>query len=578
MAHLRLHQSFHWRLIFLTLFFLVLLGAVAARIFSLAIVQHRDFVLAARRQHQLVKVLPPLRGGISAQDLAGRLVPLAIQKTFFTLVAVPKDVPDPAASAAALAGILGGDRAPIEAKLRKRDDPYEVIARKLGEGAAERIRTLGMAGLRLEEAQQRVYPQGTLAASVVGFVNSNEENGEEGAYGIERQFQSYLAGERGFFEGEKDAGGSWVALGRRILNPPLDGDGVVLTIDPNIQHRVEEELALALKKWGGESGVAIVLEPKTGRILALASHPTFDPNSYSREKDFSVFRMPAIDSQFELGSVFKPITMAAGIQEGVVTATTTYRDPGSVRVNGFTISNFDGRSHGVQTMTEVLEQSLNTGAMFVGERLGKERFLDAIRRFGFGEKTGIDFPGEVAGDISNLDEKRDVDFATASFGQGIAITPLQIASAIGAIANHGVLMRPYVVEKILTASGGAIEYHAQEVRRVVSPEAAETVSKMLVSVVRKGYDNRAGVPGYFVAAKTGTANIPRKDGRGYSDDVIHTFVGYAPAFDPKFLVLIQMNRPTGNRFAANTLAAPFHNLAEFILNYYQVPPDDRSAL
>ncbi len=577
MIHLRLHQSFHWRLIFLTIFFFIILAALTARVFSLSIVQHRDFVLAAKRQHQLVEVLPQRRGTIFAQDRLGRLQPLAIQKTFFTLVAIPKDVQDAGRASQELSAILKQDRPVLLIKLQKQGDPYEVLGRKLEEDAAAKIRALGIAGLQLEEDARRVYPQGPLAASIIGFVNYDEA-GEEGAYGIERQYQGYLKGERGFFEGEKDASGYWVALGQRILNPPLDGDSVVLSVDPNIQHRVEEELALLLKKWEGESGAALVLEPKTGRIIALASWPSFDPNNYSREKDFSVFRMPVIDSQFELGSVFKPITMAAGINEGVVTATTTYQDPGSVRINGFTISNFDGRSHGTQTMMQVLEQSLNTGAMFVGQRLGQERLLEAIRRFGFGERTGIDFPGEVPGDISNLDEKREVDYATATFGQGIAITPLQIASAVAAIANHGTLMRPYVVDKIITASGGTIEFKPKEVRQVVSRETAETVSKMLVSVVRNGYDNRAGVKGYFTAGKTGTANIPKKDGRGYSDEVIHTFVGYAPAFEPKFLMLIQMNRPKGNRFAANTLSGPFHNLAEFILNYYEVPPDDRSQL
>lgn len=577
MIYLRLHQSFHWRLIFLTVFFFTILVALTARIFSLAIISHRDFVLAAQRQHQLVQVLPQRRGTIFAEDRLGRLQPLAIQKTFFTLVAIPKNISDAGRTSEELSPILNQDRQVLLAKLQKKDDPYEVIGRKIDEETAARVRGLGTVGLQLEEDERRVYPQGPLAASLIGFVNFSEE-GEEGAYGIERQFQGYLKGERGFFEGEKDASGYWVALGRRILNPPLDGDSVVLSIDANIQHRVDEELAALLKKWEGESGAALVLEPKTGRIIALASWPSFDPNNYSREKDFSVFRMPVVDSQFELGSVFKPVTMAAGINEGVVTATTTYEDPGSVRVNGFTISNFDGRSHGAQTMTQVLEQSLNTGAMFVGQKLGKERFLQAIQRFGFGVKTGIDFPGEVTGDVSNLGEKRDVDYATAAFGQGIAVTPLQMASAIAAIANHGLLMRPYVVDKIITASGGTIEFKPKEVRQVVSLKTAETVSKMLVSVVRNGYDNRAGVKGYFVAGKTGTANIPRKDGRGYSDDVIHTFVGYAPAFDPKFLILIQMNRPKGNRFAANTLAGPFHNLAEFMLNYYEVPPDDRSAL
>lgn len=573
-VHLRLHQSFRWRLIILILFFLVLLAAVVLRAFSLAIVQHRHFALAAERQHHLLLALPSRRGAIFVQDKSGALHALAIQKSFFTVVAVPKEISDPEGVSSALASILPIPASELRLKLSKSQDPYEVVARKLDEAQANKIRTLNVPGLTVVGEMRRVYPQGELAASVLGFA-SYQDGEERGEYGVEKFYQTRLKGERGFFEGQKDAAGYWVALGKRILNPPVDGESIVLTIDNNIQFRVEQELEALREQWQAETALAVVLEPATGRILTLASYPTFDPNEYFRERDFSVFRLPAIDSQFELGSVFKPITMGAGIDTGVVTATTTYQDPGVLHLNGFTISNFDGRSHGVQTMTQVLEKSLNTGAIFVGQRLGKDRFRDAIRRFGFGEKTGIDFPSEVAGDISNLDQKRDVEYATAAFGQGIAVTPLQIASAIGAIANHGVLMRPYLVEKIIGANGAEELSRPQEVRRVITRDAAEVVSKMLVSVVRNGFDNRAGVRSYFVAAKTGTAQIPLKGGRGYSDEVIHTFVGYAPAFDPKFLILLQLNKPRGNRFAANTLTPAFHNLAEFMLHYYEIPPDER---
>jgi cell division protein FtsI/penicillin-binding protein 2 len=197
-----------------------------------------------------------------------------------------------------------------------------------------------------------------------------------------------------------------------------------------------------------------------------------------------------------------------------------------------------------------------------------------LEKFGFGAKTGVDLPGEVAGNISNLKNGRDIDYATASFGQGISVTPLQLAMAIGAIANQGKLMKPYVIEKIIDDSGGEIKKEPETKSEVIHKDIAETLTKMLVSVVRSGYDNRAGVKGYFVAGKTGTAQVPEKNGRGYSDKVTHTFVGYAPAFDPKFLILIQLNEPKGNRFAANTLTPTFHNLAEYILNYYEVPPDD----
>ncbi len=573
MVHLRLHQSFHSRLAILVLFFLVILAAILARVFSVAIVEHRAFVLAAERQHQFSEILPSRRGTIYAQDRAGVLAPLAIQKSFFTLIAAPKSITDPARASRLLAELVAVPESELLAKLSKPDDPYEILARKLDDSTAQNIRALAIEGVTVGEETRRVYPQGAFAASLLGFVSyaSNEEQGE---YGIEKQYQPHLKGERGFFSGERDAAGFWVAIGKRILDPPENGDSVVLTIDPNIQFRAEGVLGGLIETWGAESGSALVVEPATGRIRAVVSLPAFDPNEYSRVTDYSRFRAPVADSQFELGSVFKPITMAASLDAGVITPETTYQDPGTVAFRGYTISNFDLKSHGVQTMTQVLEKSLNTGAVFAAQRLGQARFLEYIKRFGFGVPTGVDLPGEVSGDIAHLNAGRDVDYATASFGQGIAVTPLQLAQAIGAIANRGMLMRPYVVEKIIDDAGNEELRKPQAAGQVIRPETAETLTKMLVSVVRNGFD-RGGVKGYFVAGKTGTAQIPKQDGRGYSDEFIHTIVGYAPAFDPKFLILLQLNKPQGNRFAANTLSPAFRELAEFILNYYEVPPDER---
>ena len=285
--------------------------------------------------------------------------------------------------------------------------------------------------------------------------------------------------------------------------------------------------------------------------------------------------MPVVDSQFELGSVFKPITMAAGLNEGVVKPDTTYFDIGSVKLGNSVIKNFDGKSNKTQTMTQVLEKSLNTGAVYVEQLLGQERFLEYVKRFGFGEKTGVDFPNEISGSIANLENGRDLEYATASFGQGIAVTPLQMALSLAAVANGGVMMRPYIVEKIIDDAGNERVFGPEKKGAVITKEAAESLTKMLVSTVRNGYENRAGVKGYFVAGKTGTAQIPLKDRRGYSQDVIHTFVGFAPAFRSKFLALLQLNRPQGNRFASNTMTPAFRDLAEFILNYYEVPPDEK---
>ena len=348
-----------------------------------------------------------------------------------------------------------------------------------------------------------------------------------------------------------------------------------MSIDYNIQRKIEILLASAREKWQADSGAILVLEPRTGKILAMAANPVFDPNEFSKEKNFSVFLNPLIESMYELGSVLKPVTMASGLQEKLVQPDTTYEDPGVIKVGGFTIKNFDGKSYKIQTMTQVLEKSLNTGAVYVAKLLGHERQLDYLKKFGFGQKTGIDLPGEVAGKISNLTAGREIDFVTAAFGQGIAVTPLQLAMALGAVANEGKMMKPYVVEKVVDDSGNEINKNPQVVKEVIFKETAEKLTKMLVSAVRNGLENRAGVKGYFVAGKTGTAQIPRRDGPGYSDKVIHSFVGYAPAFNPRFLVLLQLNEPKGNRFASNTLTPVFHDLAEYILNYYEVPPDEK---
>lgn len=556
--------------------FLVMSAAIMGRLFSLQILNHGEYTRLARKQRGFEEVLKPERGKIYFQDKNSNLILAAGNKEWKTIIADPRLIANSEETANNLSKILKINKDEIIKKIFKKEDPYEIIAKKIDDDIADQIKNLDLEGITLESERKRIYPLGRQASQILGFVSYGNEE-EEGQYGLEEFLDKDLRGEKGFFAGEKDTSGFWIALGKRILNPPKNGSSAVLTIDQNIQSKIELELETLKKKWGASGGHILVIDPKTGRILAEAVDPSFDPNEYSRVKNLSVFLNPAVESTFELGSVLKPITMAGGLDNGVITPETTYTDTGEVKIKGYTIKNFDGKAHGIQTMTQVLEQSLNTGAMYVGNLLGKERFKTNLEKFGFGEKTGIDLPGEVAGNISNLSNMRDIDYATASFGQGISVTPLQLAMAISAIANEGKLMKPYIIDKIIDESGAEVKTEPQVKREVIKKETAEMLTKMLVSVVRVGYDNRAGVKGYFVAGKTGTAQIPRSDGKGYSDKVIHSFVGYAPAFNPRFLILIQLNEPTGNRFAANTLPASFRNLAGYILNYYEIPPDEERS-
>ncbi|MBI3631127.1 MAG: penicillin-binding protein 2 [Candidatus Sungbacteria bacterium] len=566
--------SIQKRMRWVLFFFLSALGALDARLFLMTIVHHRDYVRLAVRQQGSSGEFVSERGSIFARDKDGNKIPLALDKTFQVLVASPNGVKDPAGEAGVIADYFHLDRNDIEAKLSKKNDPHEILERKVDPQEAAGFDVSRLPGIFFEDESRRVYPNGILASHVLGFVGVQSDV-QAGRYGLERMYDTDLAGRNGSWRDVKDAGGFWVALGRRIINPPQSGASLVLTLDYNIQRKAQELLHALREKWGAPSGAVLVLDPKSGKILADAGDPAFDPNAFSREKDFGVFLNPTVEATYEFGSVIKPITMAAGIEEGLVTPDATYTDTGALHYGSYTIRNFDGNAYGVQTMTQVLEKSLNTGAVYVARLLGHDRQLAFLKKFGFGEKTGVDMLGEVAGNISNLNSGRDIDFATASFGQGISATPLQMARAIAAIANGGTLMRPYIVEKVIDDSGNQNVHGPQMERTVISSSTAETLTKMLVSAVRSGFETRAGLKGYFVAGKTGTAQIPKAGGRGYSDAVIHTFVGYAPAFHPRFLILLQLNEPRGNRFAANTLTPAFHDLAEFILNYYEVPPDEK---
>jgi cell division protein FtsI/penicillin-binding protein 2 len=335
----------------------------------------------------------------------------------------------------------------------------------------------------------------------------------------------------------------------------------VLTLDPNIQIEAERILVSAVERHAATGGSVIVQDPVTGKILAMASAPAFDPNAY-QESPIDTFLNPAVQEIYEPGSVFKVITMAAGIDAGKITPHTTFYDEGVLTVSGRKIQNWDRQAHGLVTMTTVIEKSLNTGAAFVERQTGHAMFREYLRKFGFDEKTGIDLPGELAGDLRRLSPNAPaVAYATASFGQGVAVTALQMVNAISAIANGGLLMHPYVLA----------ELGPREVRRVISPDTAQAVTRMMVSAVDRA--EVAKIEGFAFAGKTGTAQVPDFERGGYSDEVIHTYVGFGPATHPRFVVLIKLDKPAGAPLAGTTVVPAFRDLAQFLVNYYHIAPD-----
>ncbi len=316
-----------------------------------------------------------------------------------------------------------------------------------------------------------------------------------------------------------------------------------------------------------------MLEPKTGKILAMASVPQFNPNEYGKTEDIGLFMNPLVSLPYESGSVMKPITMAIGIEEGKVHPGTEFVDTGVVSEAGYNIQNAEGKVYGRSTMTKVLEESINTGVMYVERLVGHSAFRDRLRSFGFGSKTGIRLPAEHAGNLRNLDNlKSTIQFLTASFGQGVTVTPLQLAAAYGALANDGILMKPQIVDRIIDRDGKARPIEPEEVRRVLSQETSKEMGEMLRSVVVNGHGKRADVPGYLVGGKTGTAQVAKTGSKGYDENItIGSFVGYAPINDPRFVVVVKFDNPRDVQWAESSAAPTFGAIMRFLLSYAKVP-------
>jgi cell division protein FtsI/penicillin-binding protein 2 len=443
-------------------------------------------------------------------------------------------------------------------QIRDPERRYALLATEVPPETGEAIAALSLRGIYLEPQPRRWYPNGPLAGHMLGFVN--REN--VAVYGVEAYYDEELRGRKGsqFSDG----------LEYRLI-PPRDGYDVVLTIDRAVQSMVEERLAAAVARYEATGGDVVVVDPRTGAILAMASYPPFDPNEYASTPP-ERWANPAIAIVHEPGSVVKVLTMAAGLQAGVVTPESTYEDVGTIEYGGIQISNWDRKSHGVTSMTRLLQLSLNVGAVHIADALGRERFYDFMRKFGFGEPTGIDLAGEVGGILRTPDDPGwyPADLATNSFGQGVAVTPLQITMAVAALANGGVLMRPYVVDRIVDGEVVIRKARPQPVRRVVSEAVADAVSEMMVAVV-EGRVTNAMVPGYTVAGKTATAQIPTPDGYE-KHGTIASFVGFVPADEPRFVMLVKIDRP--NRPRGSESAAPaFAEIAAELVRLLDIPPD-----
>ncbi len=472
---------------------------------------------------------------------------LAINKNFPYVFVSPLKIEDFEKTAETLSGILNLDKELIIETIQQ-DNLFVPLKDKLTGEEVNNIEKVNLPGVYLNEERGRYYPKEDLASQVVGFLSAEGE----GQYGLEEYYDSTLrAGEM--------------------------GTDLVLTIDYNIQFESEKLLKAAKENLKIESGQIIVMEPSTGKIVALASFPSFDPNQYEEyaEKGYlDIFQNAATQKFFEPGSVFKPVTMAAALNEEKITPQTTYIDEGILKIDGWPIRNYDNRTYGEMTMTGVLEKSINTGAVFAQRQVGGETFLEYLDKLGIFSLTGIDLP-ESYSDNKEVKNGRDINFATASFGQGIMMTPIQLIKAYCALVNGGTLVKPYLVEKTTNSEKTTI-IQPQLSEPIFSQKTSSQLAAMLISVVENGYAKSARIPGYYVAGKTGTAQVPFAsigiDKSGYSDKTWQSFMGFAPAFNPRFIILVKLDNPD-TKTAEYSAVPIFHDLAKYIIDYWQIPPD-----
>ncbi len=514
------------------------------------------------------------RGTIYFTKKNGEIISAASQVTGYKLSITPAEIKDAKAAYTALSAITPIDEAVFLQKAAKTSDPYEEIAIRLSREEVDKIDALKLAGVKIYKDKWRVYPGDTLAAHTIGFVGYRGDT-LAGRYGLERSYDKTLS---------RTQNGAYTNFFAEVFgnisatvfeNKQQEGD-IVTTIEPSVQQELEQILDDTQEKWSAELAGGIIMNPKNGEIYAIAKSPTFNLNDFSKVSTPSMFSNPFVENVFEFGSVIKPLVMAAGIDAGVVTPTTTYNDLGKVTVRDRTFNNFDKKGRGPGTsMQEVLNQSLNTGMVFVEQKLGKEVFKKYMMSYQIGERTGIDLPNETEGLTSNLISGGDVEYATAAFGQGIAMTPVEAVRAFSALANNGKMVTPHLVSRIEYEDGTSKKIDPVLSSEVISPESAATISTMLTHVV----DDALGggvhkMPHYTIAAKTGTAQVANENGGGYYESkYLHSFFGFFPAKNPKFLVLLFMKDPKGVDFASQTLTDPFFKLAQFLLHYYTITPD-----
>ncbi len=564
--------SFQSRIRIVALCVFLFACVLVTKLFFVQIIHQSSYADRADKQYSTPSGDMFNRGTIFMSKKDGSLVAAGTVMTGFKIAIKAKDVTDGEALYTALTPYTKLTHDEFIAKVGKKNDPYEEVATRLSKENADAIAVLKLPGVSIYKEKWRFYPGGSLSSHTLGFVAYKGDD-RVGQYGLEKFYNSILA--KGKDEGYVNFFAEVFSnIGKNFSND-REGD-IVTTINPEIEHMLEETLQKTSDMWHADQMGGIIMDPMTGEIYAMAATPNFDLNEFGKVTNTKIYGNPFVENAFEFGSVIKPLVMAGAIDAGVVTPQTTYFDAGKVVVKNRTINNFDLKGRGTATMQTVLDQSLNTGMVFIEQKMGKDSFRSYMKGYGISEKTGVDLPNETSGLTKSLDGNNDVDFANMSFGQGFAITPLQAIRAFASLGNGGNLVTPHFVKQIRYEDGTSkmLEWPVAK-NAITKPESSVTLTRMLVNVFDKAYgEGKYKFDHYSIATKTGTAQVAREDGKGYYEDRhMHSFFGYFPAYEPRFIVFLFLKNPKEIKYAAQTLIPPFVETAKFLINYYNLPPD-----
>ncbi|MFH1896126.1 MAG: penicillin-binding protein 2 [bacterium] len=546
---------------FLSIVIIFGFGALLARLFTLQVVYAHKYRALAKEQHSRSGNLPAPRGSIYSSDN----FPLTLDETSYLLYAEPKVIEDPQEIALALSKLINRDYSELLESLGPSDLWWIKLADGLDLTLKKQIESLSFSGLGFEAKTTRFYPENDLALEVLGFVGKDQDDNPQGYFGLEGYYNEDLTGRSGRITQDVSALGEPILSGFYNQVSALAGRDLVLTLNRDMQFLVELRLKKAMSDFGAKSGDVVILEPETGAILTMASYP--------KQASPSAFANNTIGETYEPGSVMKAVTMSAAINEGVVEPQTTMQDSGPVVYSGHTVDNWDGKHHGEETMVEILQHSNNIGAAWVGGKLGAKTLREYFLKFGFGEKLGLDLEGEGTGVVRPLSEWGDIDLATAAFGQGISVTPLQMASALATIANGGVYQKPYIVGAIRDSGANEKSYLVKPAKgvRVLKKAKAEVITEMLTQAVSGGEGKFAVLKNYKISGKTGTAQIPI-DGKYDPQKTNATFIGFLPN-SRKFVMLVRLCEPQSSLWASETAEPLWMDIAQDLIRYYGIEPD-----